>query len=126
MSKDHLKVGQSGEKLAKAHLEAKGYKILACNYKNRFGEVDIVAKEGEVICFVEVKTRQGIGFGLPQEAVFEIKQRKLSLAALKFLKENNLLNAFARFDVVSVVIEAQGPKIELIKNAFEFNLRPGY
>jgi len=86
------------------------------------GEIDIVAQEGEIICFVEVKTRKGLRFGLPEEAVFNIKQKKLSFAALKFLKSNNLLDVNSRFDVVSVVLEAGLVQIKLIKNAFEFDL----
>ena len=124
--KDHLKLGQSGEELAKGFLKKNGYRIIACNYKSRIGEIDIVAEEKGVICFVEVKTRQSLEFGLPEEAVFNLKQRKLSLVALEFLKANSLLEANARFDVVSVIVGANTPKIELIKNAFEFNQMPSY
>ncbi len=124
--KDNSNLGNYGEVLAKAFLNKNGYKVLACNYKNRIGEIDIVAEDKGVICFVEVKTRGNCGFGLPQEAVLSSKQRKISLTALKFLKDNNLLETNSRFDVVSVLIESQGPKIELIKNAFEFNLQPRY
>lgn len=122
MTRENLKLGRSGEELAKEFLKKNGYKILACNYKDRLGEIDIVAQEGEIICFVEVKTRKGLRFGLPEEAVFNKKQKKLSFAALKFLKSNNLLDVNSRFDVVSVVLEAGLVQIKLIKNAFEFDL----
>lgn len=121
MSKKNLVLGSSGEEQAAGLLRANGYKIIARNYRSRFGEIDIIASESGTTCFVEVKTRQGDRFGLPQEAITLSKKRHLSRAALLFLKENNLLEKPARFDVVSIDSTAGSAKAELIKNAFDLD-----
>jgi len=121
VSKQNLYLGKTGEDLAVGFLRESGYKIIARNYKTRLGEIDIVAREKGVVCFVEVKTRSSDRFGLPQEAVLRSKQRQISKAALEFLKNNDLLGQSARFDVVSVVLAAEGQKIDLIRNAFELD-----
>ena len=118
MSKQNLYLGKQGEEAAVSLLKENGYKILARNYKTKLGEVDIVAIDNDTFCFIEVKTRNTIRFGSPQEAVSRFKQRQISKAALMFLKENNLLDKKARFDVVSVLYSQDSPKIDLIKNAF--------
>lgn len=119
MSKQNLLLGRSGEELAAALLKENGYKILFRNYKTKIGEIDIIAQDNDTISFIEVKTRHSDRFGLPQEAVSYPKQRQISKAAIVYLKDNNLLNKKARFDVVSVVISDGKPKMDLIKNAFE-------
>lgn len=119
MSKEHIYLGQSGEEVAIDLLKKSGYKILVKNYRTKLGEIDIVARDKDTTCFVEVKTRQTEKFGLPQEAIFRSKQKKISKVAIKFLKDNNLLDKKARFDVVSVMYKEGIPKIDLIKNAFE-------
>lgn len=123
MSKKHLYLGKSGEESAAAFLKNNGYKIIARNYKNKLGEIDIIARENDTICFIEVKTRGSDRFGLPQEAISGLKQRKISKVALSFLKDNNLLNQKARFDVISVMYAHDSPKLDLIKNAFELEAR---
>lgn len=119
MSKENLFLGKSGEETAVTLLKANGYKILSRNYKTKIGEIDIVARDKDTISFVEVKTRHSDRFGLPQEAISHLKQRQISKAALIYLKDNNLLNKKARFDVVSVLFSGKEPKMDLIKNAFE-------
>ena len=126
MYKKHLSTGKSGEELATALLRENGYKILARNYKTKLGEIDIVAKEKDTYCFVEVKTRHSDRFGLPQEAVLNTKQRQIAKSALMFLKENKLLDKKARFDVVSILYSQDSPRLDLIKNAFELNERFTY
>jgi len=122
MSKDNLRLGSSGEDAAAKFLSGKGYKILSKNYKSKVGEIDIVARDKDTLVFVEVKTRSSGLFGEPAEAVVLRKIRQLSKAALVFLKENNLLDSKARFDVVSVSCSKDiGTKIDLIKNAFELD-----
>ena len=121
MSKEHLYLGKSGEKAACALLKKNGYKILVRNYKNKLGEIDIIAYDKDTLCFIEVKSRQTDKFGLPQEAIFASKQRKISKVALSFLKENNLFDKKARFDVVSVIYSEEKPRLDLIKNAFELD-----
>lgn len=121
MPRRHLVIGKSGEDLAADLLRKNGYKILARNYKTKLGEIDIIARDKDVLCFVEVKSRCSDRYGLPQEAVSGFKQRQISHAALVFLKENNLLDKKARFDVVSIMYSQAMPKLALIKNAFELN-----
>lgn len=121
MSKQHLYFGKSGEEAAVSLLKDNGYKIIVRNYRTKLGEIDIVAYDKDTICFVEVKTRHSDTFGLPQEAISSSKQRHIAKAALVFLKEKNLLEEKARFDVVSVVYSKDTPKPELIKNAFELD-----
>jgi putative endonuclease len=121
VSKENLYSGKRGEELAVDYLKKHGYKILARNYKNKLGEVDIIAKDQNTYCFIEVKTRKSEKFGLPSEAVSGLKQRQISKAALCFLKENRLLDRGARFDVVSVMDRGDQPRLDLIKNAFELD-----
>ena len=123
MSKENLNFAKFGEEAACEFLKKNSYKILARNYKNKLGEIDIIAQDQETICFVEVKSRHSDKFGLPQEAILGHKQRQLSRVALSFLKENNLLDKKARFDVVSVMHSQENPKLDLIKNAFELEAR---
>jgi len=126
MLKIRQELAQSGEEAAAGFLKASGYKIIARNYKNKFGEIDIIAREKETWVFVEVKTRRSENFGVPEEAVHGFKQRQISKAALMFLKENRLLEEKARFDVVSVRYADERPEIKLIKNAFELESRYSY
>lgn len=123
MFKQHLVFGKSGEEVAVRLLKDNGYKILVRNYKTKLGEIDIVARDRDTICFVEVKTRHSDMFGLPQEAISKFKQRQMAKLALAFLKEKNLLDKKARFDVVSIMYSNDKPSLELIKNAFELDER---
>ncbi len=126
MSKSNLCLGKAGEESAIVFLKDNGYKILARNYKSKFGEIDIIAKDKDTVCFIEVKTRRTGRFGAPQEAVLKSKQRKISRVAVNFLKENKLLDERARFDVVSFVYSDNGIKQNLIRNAFELDERTIY
>jgi len=119
-SKQNIYIGKTGEELAASLLVKNGYKILSRNYKIKLGEIDIVAKDKDTLVFVEVKTRLSDSFGLPCEAVSKFKQRQISRVAVAYLQKNNLLDEYARFDVVSVLFSRCGRhKLELIKNAFE-------
>jgi putative endonuclease len=117
----NLEFGQAAEKAATEFLKAKGYKILERNYKTRLGEIDIIAQDNGVICFVEVKARHSLNLGTPQEAVFAAKQRQISKAAVYYLKLNHLLERAARFDVLTLLYKGSLPEISLIKDAFELN-----
>jgi putative endonuclease len=121
VTKENLDLGKSGEEIAVALLKNNGYKILKRNYKTKFGEIDIIASSKGTICFVEVKTRKSNRFGMPYEAISFFKQRHISKVAIMFLKENNLLDKKARFDVVSISYDTDEPKADLIKNAFELD-----
>lgn len=121
MAKQNLVLGKSGENIAVDLLKEEGYKILATNFRTKLGEIDIVAKDKDTLCFIEVKTRCSDRFGLPFEAISASKQRQISKVALLFLKEKNLLGKKARFDVVSVSFAKDFPKINVLKNAFDLN-----
>jgi putative endonuclease len=120
MPGSNVQTGRQGEEAARDFLRKKGYHILQSNYRTRFGEIDIIARDKDTLCFVEVKTRYSQAFGSPYEAVMETKQRTISRVAVYYLKEHNLLDTKARFDIVSVVRESGNVRCELIKNAFEF------
>ena len=123
MSKTRIELGRRGEQEAVNFLKNSGYNIISTNYRTRLGQIDIIAKHKNTICFVEVKTRKTQWFGRPQEAVNASKQRRMSACALMFLKQNRLFNLPARFDVVSISYADMQSKIELIRNAFELDYR---
>ena len=130
----HLELGQAGEALAAAHLTRAGYELVAANFKLPVGrnlrgaivnaEIDLVAYDGETLCFVEVKTRRSDWFAAPEANVDLRKQRQVSRAARAYRRTFGLLGALHRYDVVSVVIppapeghdEAPMPRVELLRN----------
>jgi len=119
MANTKLELGKRGEEEAVKFLEKQGYKIVQRNYKNKLGEIDIIAKDNNTLCFIEVKTRTNFTFGYPQEAITLTKQKKINRVALSYLKQYNLLNISARFDIISVVLNNQNKfDIEIIKDAF--------
>jgi len=109
--------GQSAERLAAAYLERRGYRVLRLNYRIRAGEIDIIAEEGEVLCFVEVRSRRDTTYGHPLETIDRRKQRRLTIAAGHYLKSHPGAARPARFDVVGIVYKPQ-LHIQLVKNAF--------
>ncbi|MBF0520470.1 MAG: YraN family protein [Nitrospirae bacterium] len=112
----NLETGKLGEALAEKFLKKSGYKILERNYRNKVGEIDIIAKEGDCIVFVEVKTRQGDTFGMPVEAVNAAKRRKIKSTALMYMKTFKT-EPMVRFDVISVMINDRQNQIQHIKDA---------
>jgi putative endonuclease len=111
-------LGSRGEQEAARYLRRQGLRILRRGYRTDQGEIDLVARDGDVTVFVEVKARRR---GVPAEAVTPEKQRRLTLAGLHFLKKHNLLDHRSRFDVVAIVWPEEGrrPQIEHIRDAFE-------
>jgi putative endonuclease len=111
-------LGDRGEREAARWLRRQGFRILVRGYRTPRGEIDLIAREGDTVVFIEVKTRRQ---GEPAEAVTPEKQRRLSLAALQFLKQHRLLEERSRFDVVALVWPdtRRPPTIEHIRNAFE-------
>jgi len=114
VSNERINLGRRGENVSVKFLKKQGYKIMQTNYRCSVGEVDIIAKDNNVLCFVEVKTRKSQEFGLPEEAVDWRKQMKLAKVALTYLKEKKICEQDLRFDVVSVYPD----HIKLIKDAF--------
>lgn len=124
MSEERKSLGKKGEDLAASYLkDRQGYKILHRNYRCILGEMDIVAKDRDVLSFVEVKTRGSAKFGLPQESVNKRKQHQLSKVALEFMNRYKVHHAKARFDVVAVYLLPNEERVELIKDAFELTVR---
>jgi len=110
----HLLAGRKGERLACRHLLRQGFDILARRHRTRSGELDIVAFEGDVLVFIEVKTRRTRQFGEPWEFVDWRKQQILRRAAEEFIADYDLGQYAYRFDIVSVV----GKEVTLLRNAF--------
>ncbi|MEX0614202.1 MAG: YraN family protein [Pirellulales bacterium] len=113
-------LGQRGEDAAAKYLKRHGYRILARGLDSRLGELDIVAVDGRTIVFVEVKTRRSTDAGHPAEAIDPRKERRMTQAALAYLKAQGLLQYAARFDVVAITwpVNLERPTIEHYKNAF--------
>jgi putative endonuclease len=111
-------LGDRGERAAARYLRRRGLRIVTRGYHTPWGEIDLVARERDVLVFAEVKTRRR---GTPAEAVTQEKQRRLTLAALHFLRRHNLLEQRSRFDVVAIVWADDGrsPRIEHFRDAFE-------
>jgi len=119
VTKERIALGRFGEELAKERLKKLGYRILETNYRCSLGEIDVVAKDGDVLVFVEIKTRKDRSLGEAKEAVHKRKQGQLSRVALAYLKSNHLLGSKARFDVVAIGVSRGKEEIEIVKNAFE-------
>jgi putative endonuclease len=111
--------GKTGESIAVGFLRSQGYRILEQNYRTGIGEIDIIARDRKTLVFVEVKARTSSRFGNPKSAVTPIKQRKISMVALQYLKATAQMQVKARFDVVAISSAETSPQIELIKNAFD-------
>lgn len=114
MKQDNYKKGKTGELLAKIYLRLKLYKIVEMNYKGANGEIDIIAKKGNTLVFVEVKYRANLENGYPREAVNKHKIQKITKTAQHYIASHNIKNTDFRFDVIEIL----GKHIEHIKNAF--------
>lgn len=113
------KLGDWGEDLACDFLRKNGYRILERNFRTRIGEIDIITEKKGKIIFIEVKTKKGINFGLPEEMVGKRKQEKLIKLAQLYLAQKNLIDKEFRIDVVAIERNKENgkTKIRLIKNA---------
>lgn len=116
--------GKYGETFACEYLKKKRYKILEKNYRNKFGETDIIARKKKTTVFIEVKTRFSEKYGRASEAVNYYKQRRLINSAKAYLAENDLLDSEARFDIIEVYGSLLDGKFECeeinhIENAIE-------
>jgi putative endonuclease len=111
-------LGRWGEEQAVQFLCARRWKILERNVRTPVGELDIVARDGRTLVFVEVKTRRSAAFGAPQEAVGVRKQRQILRAAQWFLAQAGNPPGLLRFDVIAVMPAAEGARIEHLPAAF--------
>jgi putative endonuclease len=131
MTRRKKELGANGEEIAVRYLKGRGYMILERNYRTRLGEIDIVARHGPDLVFVEVKTRSDSAFGSPLESVTIPKQKQLSKVALEYMSRCGAENRPARFDVVGVMVNGadatpgQKATVELIQNAFDLSYGTG-
>jgi len=114
----HLDIGLKGEQLAVEHLVRKGYRILTRNFHTRRGEIDIIARRGDQIIFVEVKTAKGKAFGSPRCWVDLRKQARLIHAAVVYLAIKGVHDTDCRFDVIAIELDRPKPRLTHIINAF--------
>jgi putative endonuclease len=114
-------VGKLGEDIASSHIFKNGYSIIERNFRTKFGEIDIIAKDHKYIAFIEVKTRKGTRFGYPREAVDKFKQSKIKNIASLYLAKKKLWDSSVRFDVVEIILDDKNDvkSVVLIKNAFD-------
>lgn len=116
--------GNKGETAAKEFLALNGYEILETNHRiGKIGEIDIIARDGEYLCFVEVKTRSSLAFGTPSESVTKLKQHKITMLAKLYISRHSLGNANIRFDIVEILTKGKKDdfvvsEVNVIKNAF--------
>jgi putative endonuclease len=119
VSRYRVLLGKMGEDLACRELEHRGYAILARRYRCRRGELDIVARDGQTVVFVEVKIRSDQAFGGASQAVTRTKQRRMVRLASDYLTRHRLDGRPCRFDVVAIHIDNGNPFIEIFPNAFD-------
>ncbi|MDL2237272.1 YraN family protein [Christensenellaceae bacterium OttesenSCG-928-K19] len=112
-------LGRRGEEFTCSYAVQAGMKVLCNNFHCRAGEIDIIARDGETIVFVEVKTRSNKSYGSAAEAVTPAKIRKIKAAALEYITQNNLHDSNFRFDVAEVYSGSDGMSINYIRSAFE-------
>lgn len=121
VSRTRVILGRIGEDLACCELERRGYAILARRYRRRGGELDIIARDGQTIVFVEVKARNNRNFGEPGEAVTRVKRRRIADMAVDYVVRHRLTKYPCRFDVISIQLDGGTPAIELYQNAFSLS-----
>ncbi|MDR6299618.1 YraN family protein [Mesonia maritima] len=115
----HNELGKKGEQLAVDFLQQKGYNILERNFRYQKAEVDLIAQKDDTICAVEVKTRSTPEFGNPQDFVKPQQIQRL-ITAMDFYIQQNGLNAEVRFDIVAIIKNKLGTRIEHLEDAFLF------
>jgi len=116
---DKKTIGLNGEQAAAAYLKGKGFKIIQANYRAAGAEVDLIASTGDILCFIEVKTRKTCDYGAPEAFVTRAKQLKIIRAARIFSVRKPYRECQVRFDVVSVLRAAETMACDHLENAFE-------
>lgn len=120
MNLTKLKDGRRAEDLATSYLEAQGYKIIAKNYRTKLGEIDVIGRDGNCVCFIEVRSVNTRRFGSPEYSVTRRKQGQIARSALSYIKQHRMEEEDCRFDVVAIEnMDTAMPEIRLIKDAFE-------
>jgi len=119
MTRERLDLGKLGEELAFKKVKSLGYKCITRNYRCALGEIDLIAKDGDTLVFIETKTRKGKSLGYAKEAINDRKKRQLSKVALLYMKANNCCDIKSRFDVVAINLIGEKEQIEVVRNAFD-------
>lgn len=114
---NNIEIGRKGELLAKQYLVSHNYNILNMNYRNKIGEIDIIAMNKDILVFIEVKTRRSLEYGYAYEAVNRRKQEKIISTSLVYLKENGFKDIQLRYDIIEVYLTPK-TRINHIDNAF--------
>jgi putative endonuclease len=114
-----LRFGARGEDAAADLLRSRGYRIVARNHRCPRGEIDLIAEKGELLLFVEVRTRATAAFGGPEETVNHRKQRRVVAAARDYLAQRRGPAKAVRFDVIAVIDGPEGPALTHFENAFD-------
>jgi len=119
MTRERLALGKLGEELALKKIKSLGYTCITRNYRCPLGEVDLIARDGDCLVFIEIKTRRGRSLGYAKEAINARKRRQISKVALAYMKGNNCCDVKSRFDVIAIAMSEGKEHIEVIKNAFD-------
>lgn len=109
MPSPRSKLGAQGERIAGAHLEALGLVIETRNYRTRFGEIDLIARDGEETVFVEVRTKRSAAYGTPEESLTPRKQARLVRTAQQYLAQHGRIGSSWRVDLVAITLQPHGP-----------------
>ena len=113
--------GDLGERLAVDFLRKRGYRILETNFRCRAGEIDIIARQGDTLVFVEVRTKTNLDFGSPEESLSPAKRQHLAAAVETYLQELSHLPNSWRVDLVAIELDAnnRAERVDLVENAID-------
>ncbi|MEM6525288.1 MAG: YraN family protein [Bacteroidota bacterium] len=114
---NNAELGKEGERLAASYLEKNGYRVLASNWRFKRSEIDLICQKGNLLVFVEVKTKSYVAFGQPEDSVDEKKAAKVIEGAEEYIFQNNW-NQDIRFDIISIVINGDQQKLLHLEDAF--------
>lgn len=121
MTRERLELGRLGEDLALQKIRKLGYRCLVRNYRCSLGEVDLIARDGDTLVFIEIKTRRGRPLEFAKEAISRKKRRQLSKVALSYIRDHDCADVKSRFDVVAISLQGNRREIEVVKNAFDLD-----
>ncbi|MBN1849028.1 MAG: YraN family protein [Deltaproteobacteria bacterium] len=119
MTRARIDLGKLGEELALKKIRQLGYQCITRNFRCPLGEIDLIAKDGDCLVFLEIKTRNGRPIAYSKEAIDSRKKRQISKVALTYMKAHHCFDMRSRFDVVAISIINGKPEIEVITNAFD-------
>ena len=117
--KTNYETGRLAEDFAARYLEQKGYRILERRFRSRQGEIDLIAKDGNTLVFVEVKYRRSLKWGRPADAVDAGKRRRLTMTAAYYLRQSRQIDTCCRFDVIELWREEGSLRVQHYQNAFD-------